>query len=177
MDPAGLDHPTDHPADHPADTRDGAAPAGPDPVAVLARSLEVLREHLDRLHRTNEELLAESRSRADDPLIRDLLLVVDSCARTARSWQTRDAAAPGDVADALRAVADDLEQVLQRVGVEAFAPEVGAAFERRVAQAVRVEESDGTANRVLSVVRPGYRSGERVLRHAHVVVSRAKTVE
>jgi molecular chaperone GrpE (heat shock protein) len=142
--------------------------------AALDAAIALLREQLDRAHRRNDELMAESRSRADDPLIRDLLMVVDSCARNAATWAEKAAAAPIDVAEALRGVAEDLVLVLERVGVEAFEPEPGAPFDRRSARAVRVQAVDDpdTAGRVVLVLRPGYRSGERVIRYAEVVVGR-----
>lgn len=154
-----------------AQPRDEAEPRA---VAVLADSVAVLREQLDRVHRRNEELAAEARSRADDPLIRDLLLTVDTCARNARTWADRPTAEPADVADALLGVVDDLGLVLARVGVEAFEPEPGEVFDRRSARAARVEPvaDPGASGRVVRVLRPGYRSGERVVRYAEVVVGR-----
>lgn len=145
----------------------------PDPVAVLADAVELLRHHLDLVQRRNDELIAQARSRADEPLIRDLLMVTDTCARTAREWRERDTADPAEVATALSNVARDLMLVLDRAGVESFQPEPGEPFDRRVARAVRRETGgDGCpGGRVLAVVRPGYRSGERVIRYAEVVVS------
>jgi molecular chaperone GrpE (heat shock protein) len=150
-----------------------------DPAAALAQAVELLREQLDRVHRRNEELLAQLRSRADDPLIRDVLILVDSCTRTARNWEAQSSAEPTDVVSALRGVTEDLEQLLARAGVERFAPETGQAFDRRVAQVVgsKRAEDGGPSNCVLSVVRPGYRSGDRVIRVAQVVVSLAAPVE
>ncbi|HEX5811086.1 MAG TPA: nucleotide exchange factor GrpE [Pseudonocardia sp.] len=143
-------------------------------VAALSEALAVLREQLDRVHRRHEELAAEARSRADDPLIRDLLLTVDACARNARTWADRPTAEPADVADALLGVVDDLGLVLARVGVEAFEPEPGEVFDRRSARAARVEPvaDPAASGRVVRVLRPGYRSGERVVRYAEVVVGR-----
>ncbi len=151
----------------------------PDPVAVLADAVALLREQLDRVHRRNDELLADARSRADDPLIRDLLLVVDSCTRVARSWDAKTAAGPRDVADALRAVASEVELVLARVGVEAFGPQPGETFDRRQARVARVEQVDDPAGsgRVTALVRSGYRSGERVIRYADVVVAQGPAAE
>jgi molecular chaperone GrpE (heat shock protein) len=141
-------------------------------VAVLADAVGLLRDQLDHVHRRNEELAAEARSRADEPLVRDLLLLVDSCGRTARSWAERAEAEPADVATALIGVAEDLTLVLARAGVEAFEPELGQAFDRRSARAVRVEPAPApeASGRVVKVLRPGYRSGDRVIRYAEVVV-------
>jgi molecular chaperone GrpE (heat shock protein) len=149
------------------------APA-PDPVAGLVDAVALLREQLEIVHRRNDELLEQARSRADEPLIRDLVLIADAATRTARDWTDRQTAEPADVADALAAVADDLRRALARVGVEAFEPEPGTPFDRRTATVLRVESAanDEPGGRVVAVVRPGYRSGERMIRYAEVVVSR-----
>jgi molecular chaperone GrpE (heat shock protein) len=146
----------------------------PDPVAALADAVALLRDQLEIVHRRNDELLEQARSRADEPLVRDLVLIADAAARTARDWADRQTAEPADVAAALDAVADDLRRALARVGVEAFEPEPGTPFDRRTATVLRVEAApDGEpGGRVVAVVRPGYRSGERTIRYAEVVVSR-----
>lgn len=146
----------------------------PDPVAALVDAVALLRTQLEIVHRRNDELLEQARSRADEPLVRDLVLIADAAERTARDWTDREEAEPADVAAALAAVADDLRRALARVGVEAFAPEPGTPFDRRSATVLRVEPSaEGEpGGRVVAVVRPGYRSGDRVVRYAEVVVSR-----
>lgn len=145
----------------------------PQAVAVLADAVALLREQLDRVHRRNEELAAEARSRADDPLIRDLLRTVDTCDRNARAWADRPTAEPADVAKALLDVAEDLRLVLSRVDIESFEPEQGDVFDRRSARAARVEPvaDPDASGRVVQVLRPGYRSGERIVRYADVVVA------
>jgi molecular chaperone GrpE len=147
----------------------------PNSPSVLADAVALLRDQLDHVHRRNDELMAEARSRADEPLVRDLAMLADACARTARDWCGRLTAEPADVASALAGVAEDVRLMLERAGVDAFAPEVGEVFDRRLARAVRREpaESGDPGGRVVAVVRPGYRSGERVIRYAEVVVSEA----
>jgi molecular chaperone GrpE (heat shock protein) len=151
-----------------------ASDPAPDAVAGLVEAVGLLRDQLEIVHRRNDELSEQARSRADEPLVRDLVLIADAAARTARDWTDRETAEPADVAAALDAVADDLRRTLARVGVEAFEPEPGTPFDRRTATVLRVEPAaEGQpSGRVVAVVRPGYRSGERVIRYAEVVVSR-----
>ena len=78
-----------------------------------------------------------------------------------------------------RAIADKLEQVLakqglERVGVkgEAFDPNVHEALMHGAWDASDPElPSDATATTVVTVLQPGYRAGERVLRAARVAVA------
>lgn len=146
-----------------------------DPLTALVDAVTRLHEQVETGQRRTDELISEVRSRADDPLIRDLVTLVDTCVRTARSWAGRDSAEPADVGAAFTGVADDLTGALARAGVEPFSPEPGSPFDRRSAQVVRVEQTDDPAasGRIASVLRTGYRSGDRVLRYADVVVFRA----
>ena len=43
---------------------------------------------MHRVHARNDELVEEARSRADDPLIRDILLTLDTFTRTLRPART-----------------------------------------------------------------------------------------
>lgn len=78
-----------------------------------------------------------------------------------------------------RAIADKLEQVLtkqglERVGVkgEVFDPNVHEALMHGAWDASDPElPSDATATTVVTVLQPGYRAGERVLRAARVAVA------
>jgi len=72
------------------------------------------------------------------------------------------------------AVADKLETILGRTGLERFG-EVGEAFDPAVHEAlmhVQAELAAGTdVTTVVQVLQPGYRVGERVLRAARVAVA------
>jgi len=72
------------------------------------------------------------------------------------------------------AVADKLETVLGRAGLERFG-EVGEAFDPAVHEAlmhVQAELAKGTdVTTVVQVLQPGYRAGDRVLRSARVAVA------
>jgi molecular chaperone GrpE (heat shock protein) len=157
-----------------------------DALRELAQAVEALRadfrhsiqgyDHqrmlMDRLHSENEQLRRAELERSQDPLIRDLISLEDTCLRNGRAWLQRETATPSDVDRVLRDVADDVELILDRHGVEAFKPEEGTKFDRREARAVRSAHTsdasrDGT---VAEVLKPGYRIGNRILRYCEIVV-------
>jgi molecular chaperone GrpE len=140
-------------------------------LADAARARADQQELIRRLHEENTHLREAVQNRVQDPLVRDLILLADTCVRSGRSWASRSP----DVERVLADVAEDIGHVLQRNGVETFQPEPGAPFDRREARAVRtVDTADPEhANRVAAVLQPGYRLGDRVLRPAEVVVCRA----
>lgn len=161
---------------------------------VLAAAVEELRAALaeasqarsdqhqlvQQLHEENSRLREAVQNRVQDPLVRDLILLADSCLRTGRSWAARDGdAQPADVERALTGVAEDIGQMLRRHGVEPFRPEPGAPFDRHESRAVRTVETDdpARANHVAEVLQPGYRLGDRILRPAEVVVCRMVPTE
>jgi molecular chaperone GrpE len=81
------------------------------------------------------------------------------------------AKAHGDLSGALKAVADKLDAVIAKLGLVAFG-EVGEPFDPAVHEAVLHDESDEvTVPTCTTIMRRGYRHGERLLRPAMVGVS------
>lgn len=77
----------------------------------------------------------------------------------------------GDLAGALKSVADQLESVMAKLGVEVFGA-VGDLFDPAVHEAVTHGQSDEVeAPTCTLIMRRGYRLGERLLRPALVGVS------
>jgi molecular chaperone GrpE len=77
----------------------------------------------------------------------------------------------GDVTGAFKAVAEQLEAVLGKLGLQQFG-EVGDPFDPTIHEAVTHDESDQvTEPTVTLLLRRGYRHGERLLRPAMVGVS------
>lgn len=92
----------------------------------------------------------------------ELLTVLDDLDR---------ANAHGDLTGPLKVVADRLTETLHRVGLEPFGVE-GDAFDPTVHEAVAQETSaEVSGPTVTTVMRRGYRFGERVLRPAMVAVT------
>jgi molecular chaperone GrpE len=75
--------------------------------------------------------------------------------------------------EGLRSVLEQMEAILDRQGVQRIG-EVGETFDPERHEAIEVRDTDEVPDRtVLDVARSGYRRGDRVLRPAQVVVSRA----
>jgi molecular chaperone GrpE (heat shock protein) len=127
---------------------------------------------MDRLHSENEQLRRAELERSQDPMIRDLISLADTCLRNGRTWLQRETATPSDIDRVLRDVADDVELILERQGVEAFQPAEGTKFDRREARVIRsVNTSDASRDGTIAeVLKPGYHIGNRILRYCEVVV-------
>ncbi len=77
----------------------------------------------------------------------------------------------GELTGGFKAVADSLERTLSGLGLQRFG-EPGEAFDPRVHEALMHEHSDGVDGPTAqSILQPGYRVGERVLRPARVAVT------
>jgi len=149
------------------------AAGGPDEeiARLRAREEELLRavaELSNVLRRRKAE--AESSLRyAQEPLIRELLPVLDDFDRALASI-------PGESGDPLRAgielVRDRLIQILSKEGVAPIDPS-GQPFDPNLHDAIgqRVAPPGIAPGTVLDVAQLGYRMGDRILRHAKVVVA------
>src|SRR5690348_4488606 len=94
--------------------------------------------------------------------VSDLLPILDDLDR---------ARAHGDLTGALKAVADHFDSVLNKAGVVAFG-EVGDPFDPALHEAVMHDESpDVTRATCTTVLRQGFRLGDRLLRPAMVGVT------
>ena len=145
------------------------APAAGDEVAALQAAVA---ERTADLQRVQAEY-ANYRKRADrdrqaagdaaiSRVLVELLPVLDDIDR-AREHD--------DLTGALKAVAEHLEKVLDKLGVEAFG-EVGDPFDPSVHEAVLHSESDEVdVPTSTTVMRRGYKHGERLLRPAMVGVT------
>jgi molecular chaperone GrpE len=81
------------------------------------------------------------------------------------------ARAHGDLTGALKAVADKLESITGKLGLQVFGEE-GDAFDPTVHEAVMHEESaEVSVPTCTKILRPGYKHGERLLRPAMVGVT------
>ncbi|MGI8761829.1 MAG: nucleotide exchange factor GrpE [Jatrophihabitantaceae bacterium] len=163
--------------DRPAADRATSAPAEGVDVA-RSDSEAALAERTADLQRVQAEY-ANYRKRADrdrlaagdvaiSRVLTELLPVLDDIDR---------ARAHGDLTGGLKAVADHLDTVFGKFGLTAFGA-VGDPFDPAVHEAVMHAESDEvSAPTCTSVLRPGYRHGERLLRAAMVGVSEPPSAE
>lgn len=111
-----------------------------------------------RVERDREQVVASAKA----GLVGELLSVLDDVER---------AAAHGDLTGAFKSVADKLVAVLQRAGLEPFGAD-GEEFDPSVHEAVQHDTSpDVSGPTVTTVLRRGYRFGDRVVRAALVGVT------
>jgi molecular chaperone GrpE len=127
------------------------------------RALADLDNYRKRAGRETERRIQENR----DALMRDWLEVVDSLERAVSVEPVNP------VAEGYRAILEQMESILARHGVERVgAP--GERFDPDRHEAIGVRETDEVPDRtILEVARSGYAQGDRMLRPAQVVVSRA----
>ena len=139
------------------------------PEELAARNAELEHRHLRALAdldnyrkrsvRETERRVAEERER----VLLQWLDAVDSVERALR--MTPDA-------DGLRAVLEQMEAILARYGVaRAGAP--GEPFDPERHEAIGVSNGDGQQPTIADVARSGFTIGDRVLRPAQVIVTRA----
>ena len=167
----------------------GAAPAGgeeeipvapdeagqehPDTVLAAERLADLQRlqaEYVNYKRRVDRDR-ADVQIRAAHDVLETLLPVLD---------EIQLAEQHGDLTDGpMKAITDKLEQALGKYGLERVGAK-GEAFDPNVHEALMHAEwdasdealpSDATATTVVTVLQPGYRAGERVLRAARVAVA------
>jgi molecular chaperone GrpE len=150
-----------------------AEPADPADTAILdAAATALLAERTSDLQRVQAEY-ANYRKRADrerlaagdvavGSVLAALLPVLDNVDRAREH---------GDLTGGLKAVADQLEEIFTKLGLDSFGT-VGDPFDPAIHEAVLHNESDEvTEPTVTTVMRPGYTHRERLLRPAMVGVS------
>jgi molecular chaperone GrpE len=123
------------------------------------RALADLENYRKRSERETDRRVLEAR----ETVLRDWLEALDSVER-ALQMQPED---PG-----LQAVLVQMEAILARAGVTRVSA-AGEPFDPELHQAVAVRSSDEVPDKtIVEVARSGFALGEKVLRPAHVVVSR-----
>lgn len=164
--PAGAAPETDQPiADPAADAMADLATAElaaqvAERTADLQRVTAEYANYRRRVDRDREAVAVSARAQ----VVSELLTVLDDLDR---------AAAHGDLTGPFKSVADKLVTVVQKQGLEAFGAE-GDEFDPSVHEAVQHESGDATGPTttvVSTVMRRGYRVGDRVLRPAMVAVA------
>jgi len=148
-----------------------------DPMAALERERDELRTLAQRTQadfvnfkrRVDDERGALARNASNHVLIK-LLTVVDDLQRAVEALPEE---APGSWGDGLKIVLQNMHSLIQSEGVTAFAPAPGDTFDPAEHEAVHFQPSgDQPPGAVLSTFSPGYRTQDRVLRPAQVVVAK-----
>ena len=165
---------TDEGEDLPFDPEVAATEQEHPDTALAAERLEDLQrlqaEYVNYKRRVDRDR-AEIQIRASHDVLETLLPVLD---------EIQLAEQHGDLTDGpMKAITDKLEQALGKYGLERVGAK-GEAFDPNVHEALMHAEwdasdeelpSDATATTVVTVLQPGYRAGDRVLRAARVAVA------
>lgn len=174
---------TDAKAAEPSPAAPTSAPtaAASAPESELAAAKASVAALEDRLRRQQAEFVNETRRiqrQADErvkfavqPVLSDLLGVVDALHGAIEGL--KDTEHERRVAEGLKLVEKELLEALARHGV-ARIDAIGKPFDPTFHEAILEMEGAGAPGSVLQVTRPGFLLHGRLLRAAHVIVSKAK---
>lgn len=125
---------------------------------------------LDNYRRRAAREMEENRRRANAALIEALLPALDNFQLGLDAAAKHPEAA--DVTKGFEVVASQLTQILGEYGLEIVAPQPGEDFDHNAHEAVSQMPSDEVPDhKILTLVRPGFKLNEHLLRPASVVVS------
>ena len=133
-----------------------------DPVATLTSDLQRLQAEYANYRKRVERDRAVAHESAIGAVLTELLALLDDVDR---------AEAHGELSGGFKAVADQLNSITSRIGLEKYGTE-GEAFDLQIHEALMHEESADVAVATASkILQPGYKYKERILRPARVAVT------
>lgn len=156
-----------------------AAPEEPvDPMQVLQQEVSHLKDTLlrktaefenikKRMLRERMELLEGAKVEA----LRKFLPVSDDLQRTLQAAEGQDI--PASFLEGVSMVADKFSGILSEAGVVPIL-ETGVPFDVNIHDALMRQpapDADTPSDTVLQILEPGYKAGDKVIRHAKVIVS------
>jgi molecular chaperone GrpE len=192
---ANQDDPRTQPARDPAAGASGdmipvevvPPPEGGGPDESLEAKIATLekekKDHWDRYLRTAADLenfrkrqrreLDEARFEAKGKVLKEMLPVVDNLERAIEHAQQ---AGGSPIVEGVQLVLRQFLSAFERLDVTAIEA-AGQPFDPNLHEAISQAESDQPPGTVVQVLQRGYRSAERLLRPALVVVAKAPTVK
>ena len=133
-----------------------------DPVATLTADLQRLQAEYANYRKRVERDRAVAHESAIGAVLTELLAILDDVDR---------AEAHGELSGGFKAVADQLNSIVSRIGLEKYGTE-GEAFDPQIHEALMHDESADVAVPTASkILQPGYKYKERILRPARVAVT------
>lgn len=141
-----------------------------DKVTQLSDDLKRSQADFLNLKRRSTEERASQAQRIKSELMKSLLPIIDSLERAVE--QKPDDFNNNDWANGVDSICKQMHKALQEYGVTKI-DAVGAEFDPNLHEAVTVDEqSKGEKEVVAEEIQPGYKIGDRVVRHAMVVVGK-----
>ena len=133
-----------------------------DPVATLTSDLQRLQAEYANYRKRVERDRAVAHESAVGAVLTELLALLDDVDR---------AEAHGELSGGFKAVADQLNSITSRIGLEKYGTE-GEVFDPQIHEALMHDESADVAVPTSSkILQPGYKYKERILRPARVAVT------
>jgi molecular chaperone GrpE len=133
-----------------------------DPVATLTSDLQRLQAEYANYRKRVERDRAVAHESAVGAVLTELLALLDDVDRAEQH---------GELSGGFKAVADQLNSITSRIGLEKYGTE-GEAFDPQIHEALMHEESADVAVATASkILQPGYKYKERILRPARVAVT------
>ena len=133
-----------------------------DPVATLTADLQRLQAEYANYRKRVERDRAVAHESALGAVLTDLLALLDDVDRAEQH---------GELTGGFKAVADQLNSITSRIGLEKYGTE-GEAFDPQIHEALMHDESAEVAVATASkILQPGYKYKERILRPARVAVT------
>ena len=133
-----------------------------DPVAALTSDLQRLQAEYANYKKRVERDRAVAHESAIGAVLTELLALLDDVDR---------AEAHGELSGGFKAVADQLNSITSRIGLEKYGTE-GEVFDPQIHEALMHDESADVAVATASkILQPGYKYKERILRPARVAVT------
>ena len=133
-----------------------------DPVATLTSDLQRLQAEYANYRKRVERDRAVAHESAVGAVLTELLALLDDVDRAEQH---------GELSGGFKAVADQLNSITSRIGLEKYGTE-GEAFDPQIHEALMHDESATVAVATASkILQPGYKYKERILRPARVAVT------
>jgi len=133
-----------------------------DPVATLTADLQRLQAEYANYRKRVERDRAVAHESAIGAVLTELLALLDDVDRAGQH---------GELTGGFKAVADQLNSITSRIGLEKYGT-AGEAFDPQIHEALMHDESAEVAVATASkILQPGYKYKERILRPARVAVT------
>jgi len=133
-----------------------------DPVATLTADLQRLQAEYANYRKRVERDRAVAHESAVGAVLTELLALLDDVDRAEQH---------GELTGGFKAVADQLNSITSRIGLEKYGTE-GEAFDPQIHEALMHDESaDVSVATATKILQPGYKYKERILRPARVAVT------